>query len=164
MTKQKLSQHAPAPWIISDSEAREIAHRMVSLRMGVPNCTQDDLRDLATDGRIGATLYRAAPSGAAHPFADLRALLAYVSHHGERGPVPNWRAKVESAAGFTVGDRVEVPPRTFTGKSAPGGPGVVTEILKLDVDLVDLDVHLDSGERRTPPASMVERVADWGER
>lgn len=54
--------------------------------------------------------------------------------------------------GIKVGDRVIVPPRTMLGLTAAGGPGTVTALRHPD----ELDVTLDSGERRTPRAYFVE--------
>jgi hypothetical protein len=85
-----------APSIPSDSEAREIAQRLGAAGVGRPNCTNDEILALGADGSIGATLYGAAKHGPPperiHDWVSrgLRDLLAYVCHHGKRGPQTDW--------------------------------------------------------------------------
>jgi hypothetical protein len=64
--------------------------------IGRPNCTNDEILALGADGSIGARLYKAAkfglPPERIHDWVSrgLRDLLAYVAHHGVRGPQDGW--------------------------------------------------------------------------
>lgn len=76
--------------IISDQAAAEIAQRHVDQRCAFPSSA---VGVFAAEGAISDQLVRGAAGSneAVHPSIRLpREFWAYIAHHGERGPVPDW--------------------------------------------------------------------------
>ncbi len=77
-----------APSIISDQEAREIA-------ASIGGAEGSPIQRLAATGEIlegfaGLARNRSLLKPGAYPSLIPAAIWAYVAHHGERGPQPNW--------------------------------------------------------------------------